>query len=116
MNEAPKEPDWIATCQAVAKTPDGKRRTVWIALGRPREPASPGITWYCPVLIRVGGKVWREDSIAGTDGVESLTYALVALADGVEQLRKTLDVRFYGGSEFAPEAFLLRRLSPGSEA
>lgn len=100
--------DVIATSEGVVLGAHGTPRVLSIALGRPFCPRPDRVTWYCSYRIQLGTDPVIESSMAGTDGVEAVTNALVALGAFVSGLRLESDVLFYGYPMFAPEFFFRR--------
>jgi hypothetical protein len=104
--------DIIATSEGVITSAEGSSRALLLELGKPFCPHRAHVTWYCSYRIQLGTEVVTESSMAGTDGIEALTNALVALGAFVEDLRTESDVRFYGYPRFAPEFFFRAGRSP----
>lgn len=98
--------DAISTGEGTVADKAGPGRTLSFTVGRPFCPDPALVTWYCSYRIELGDAQLVESSMAGTDGIEALTNALVALGLFVEDLRLKADVRFYGQPGFAPEYFL----------
>lgn len=112
MTQPTELSDIIATSEGVLTSAEGSSRSLLIHLGKPFCPSTAAVTWYCSYRIQLGTEVVTESSMAGTDGIEALTNALVALGSFVEDLRSESDVRFYGYPRFAPEFFFRAARSP----